>query len=1241
MLVCEFYEVMLVLRVYSVFPFFGMAGAASTNTFANRLSNQKVIGIRRDASAHCFRGFGTTILIVLAGCLALFMSGCGSGVIMSVGGGLAVSPGTVNFGSVPVGHEAQSSITVSNNGSAAVSVSAVSVSGQMFSVSGTGKGPITIPAGGSYPVKVDFTPVSPGSFSGQLTVVDASSQPVVQVSMQGQGSSQGTSQLTVSAASLSFGSVAINTATTQSLTLTSTGTLPVTVDSAAITGTGFTTVGGGLPVTLNPGQSSILQVRFNPIAAGPASGQITISSNASTASTTLVALAGTGTTSVNPTASPQLTVSAASLSFGNVTVGAATTQSLTLASTGTAPVTVDSTAISGAGFAIVGGSLPVTLNPTQSMTLLVQFKPTATGTAKGQITVNSNWLNGATAVVVLNGTSTPATPALSPQMTLSAAGLSFGSVTIDTVTTQPLTLTSTGTAPVTINSAVITGAGFTIVGGNLPATLNPMQSMTLQVQFKPTATGTTSGQITIDSNSSSGSTSVVALSGVGSAAPSPQLTLSVARLNFGDVTVNAATTQSLTLTSTGTSPVTINSVAITGAGFAILDGHWPTTLNPTESMTVRVQFDPTTTGVANGQIAISSNSSTGSTAIVTTSGTSTAAASPQLAVSAGSLSFGSVTVNTATTQPLTLTSTGTAPVTVNSAAIAGAGFAIVGRSFPITLDPLQSITLQVQFLPEATGAASGQITISSNSSSGSMTGVALSGTSAAAASPQLAVSAGSLSFGSVTVNTATTQSLTLTSTGTAPVAVKAPAIVGAGFTIVGGGDATTLNPGQSTTLQVQFDPAASGAASGQITISSNSATGSTTVIMLNGTSIAAANPQLKVSSGSLSFGNVIVGTSSTQSLTLTSSGTAPVTINSAAITGSGFTIVGGNLPVTLSPTQSVTLQVQFDPTAIGVASGQITISSNSSSGTTTMVTLSGTSTAAASPQLTVSAASLSFGNVTVGTATTLPLTLTSTGTSPVTVNSAAISGSGFTIVAQSFPVTLSPTQSVTLQVQFDPTATGAAAGRITISSNSATGGTQSVILSGMGNAANPNLTISNTNVSFGSIAINTTTTKSLTLTSTGTTPVTVNSAAITGAGFTVVGGSFPVTLNPAQTLTLQLQFEPTTAGALSGQIMISSNSISGGGTAVVSLTGTGIAVAHEVDLSWNAPTSSTDPVVGYNIYRSTAGGSFVLLNSLPDSMIVYVDHSVVSGGSYSYTVKSVDSAGVESVASNSTTATIP
>ncbi len=62
-----------------------------------------------------------------------------------------------------------------------------------------------------------------------------------------------------------------------------------------------------------------------------------------------------------------------------------------------------------------------------------------------------------------------------------------------------------------------------------------------------------------------------------------------------------------------------------------------------------------------------------------------------------------------------------------------------------------------------------------------------------------------------------------------------------------------------------------------------------------------------------------------------------MTVKTATITGSGFTIVGGSLPATLNPTQTVTLQVQFLPTAVGPASGQISISSDSSTGSTAVV----------------------------------------------------------------------------------------------------------------------------------------------------------------------------------------------------------------------------------------------------------------------------------------------------------------
>jgi hypothetical protein len=171
------------------------------------------------------------------------------------------------------------------------------------------------------------------------------------------------------------------------------------------------------------------------------------------------------------------------------------------------------------------------------------------------------------------------------------------------------------------------------------------------------------------------------------------------------------------------------------------------------------------------------------------------------------------------------------------------------------------------------------------------------------------------------------------------------------------------------------------------------------------------------------------------------------------------------------------------------------------------------------------------------------------------------------------------------------------------------------------------------------VGLNIPATQSLTLTSTGTSAVTINAAAVTGTGFSISGATFPVTLNPSQVATLTVQFDPTTAGAATGQLTITSNS-STNGTATIALSGTGM--QPQVSLSWNAPSSSTDPVAGYNIYRSTGGSSsYQLVNSSVDAQTTYVDTTVQNGLTYDYIVESVDASGVVSSPSNTLSITTP
>jgi hypothetical protein len=389
--------------------------------------------------------------------------------------------------------------------------------------------------------------------------------------------------------------------------------------------------------------------------------------------------------------------------------------------------------------------------------------------------------------------------------------------------------------------------------------------------------------------------------------------------------------------------------------------------------------------------------------------------------------------------------------------------------------------------------------------------------------------------------------------------------------------------------------------------------------------LGASVPTLSVSSSTLSFGNVNVNTATTQSVTLTSSGTASLTVSAAAVSGTGFSVSGATFPLTLSPNQTATLTVQFDPTAAGAASGTLTLTSNSSTGSSTAISLSGTGV----PVLT----GLSCANGS--------MTAAGTDSCTVTLNAAAASG-GFAVSLASNDSAVSVPASVT--VAAGATSASFSATVSTVSSAqtatlTATAGSTSKTFAIQLGTGTPALSINATSIPFGNVDLDWPSTQSLTLTSTGTASVTVSAATVSGTGFSISGVTFPLTLSPNQTATLNVQFDPTAVGAVSGSLTITSNS-STNPTVTVSLTGTG--VAYQVNLTWSAPTGGSDPVVGYNVYRAPAGStSYQQVNTSPVTQTAYTDTTVQCQKDYDYMVESIDSNGIESVPSNMAAMNIP
>jgi hypothetical protein len=378
--------------------------------------------------------------------------------------------------------------------------------------------------------------------------------------------------------------------------------------------------------------------------------------------------------------------------------------------------------------------------------------------------------------------------------------------------------------------------------------------------------------------------------------------------------------------------------------------------------------------------------------------------------------------------------------------------------------------------------------------------------------------------------------------------------------------------------------------------------------------------QLTSSPSDLRFGQVDVGQSETQLVTLTNSGSSSVTITSSAVSGSAFATSPLNLPLTLAAGQSVDVNITFTPNAVGWTGGGIRFFSNASN-PMLGVQMGGTGTA--SEAVSASPAVLSFGSVAMGKSSTLPVTIRNLRSWSVQLGGVQATGTEFAQSGAVFPMNLSAGQSVTLNVTFTPQSTGEVGGSLFLF-----GPGLNIPLTGSGTAVTAGqLVVAPSPLNFGNVTVGTSATELLSLTASGGS-VTIYSATSGNSQFALDGATFPLTLAAGQSVSYDVAFAPQNAGLDSGSLSFSSNASNS--TAVESLSGTGLAQTYTVNLSWNA----TQNVVGYNVYRSgSATGTFTKVNSAVDPNTAYTDNSVTSGQTYYYEATSVNSAGQESAKS--------
>ncbi len=734
----------------------------------------------------------------------------------------------------------------------------------------------------------------------------------------------------LSPASVNFGQVAVGKQSTQLVSMSNTGNAALNITQVKVSNAQFSILGMPTPVALAVGQTGTFLVAVNPTSAGTLTGTLTAQGDGGS-TPVIVNLSATAVS-----AQPQLSLSPANINFGSVSTGLRATSNLVLTNSGTTNLTISLLTLTGADFAVTGMSTPTTLAAGQSVEAVVTFSPTAAGSTTGSLLITSNDPTNPTFTVPLIGSGTAAATG---QLSANPAGLSFGNVATGSATEKQIVVTNAGNAAVSIASATAAGTGLTISGLATPATLSPSERVILTASFSPNAAGNAAGSITIVSDAGN-SPLTIPVSGTGVQAG---LTISPASYNFGSVVDGQTKSQTFTVTNTGTAALTIAGLSANGNAYSVSGLVTPATIAAGSSATFAVLFEPTIAGSLTGTVSIVSNAPN-SPNVLSLSGTGTAA-TVTLSSNPSSMSFANVNAGSSSSKSATITNSGNTSVSISQVTVNAKDFQVSGITTPFTLTAGQTAAMSVSFSPSTSESVTGNIEVAS--SQGATAVISVSGNGV---QPSLTITPSSASFGNVTVGSPATQTIQLSNSGTGTLSVTQVSVAGSGFSTGTLSLPITLSSGQSTSFNVQFAPASAGTVSGSVTIVSN-APNSPAVIAVGGTGVASTQV-LTFSSTNLGFGNVNTGSSSTQSVTVTNSGNASVTVSEITESGVGFTLTGAGTPVTLTAGQSMTFGVIFNPSAAGVATGSVTVSSTAS-GSPKTIALSGTGVQVTAPSATL------------------------------------------------------------------------------------------------------------------------------------------------------------------------------------------------------------------------------------------------------------------------------------------------
>ena len=461
------------------------------------------------------------------------------------------------------------------------------------------------------------------------------------------------------------------------------------------------------------------------------------------------------------------------------------------------------------------------------------------------------------------------------------------------------------------------------------AMLAAEEGCVVELLFAPRAAGGRAATVEIVSNAPD-SPLLVALTGSGLA---PALAADRSQFDFGRISVGkASAATALKLLNRGTAPLAIARLAIEGSGEAsfiwVANGCSGQTLEPGTDCALRIAFQPRETGSFKAELRVWSDAPEDPR--IALSGVGIA---PGLFIDPAALDFGQLRPGQqSASQTVRLGNTGNAPLVIDRVVLSGAGssaFELLANSCDgQTLEGDVDCSLAVRYRPREAARHAAVLEIRAPGLR-RRAEVALSG---AALAPRIAVSETVVDFGQIVQYATNERSVTVSNSGSAPLALDSIEIEGGGgaFGISERGCPELLAVGADCRLGLRFSASRVGAAAGRLSIRHN-ASAAPTIINLVGTAGSLPQAGVTLSAAEIQFGALAVGERSDfQTIKVRSDGNAKLGLEGYEIVGPNagdFRIVPASCEglQTLLPGSDCSIGLGFRPQGAGPRTARLVV----------------------------------------------------------------------------------------------------------------------------------------------------------------------------------------------------------------------------------------------------------------------------------------------------------------------------